>query len=68
MKKTVERNRSSSRRGDVIVGRRCPATVGSWIGSGHQSGAHTCTLPNSWSYATGTYNVTLNYTLATPYR
>ena len=40
--------------------------VGSWTGSGHQSGAHTYTLPNSWSYATGIYNVTLNYTLATP--
>jgi hypothetical protein len=43
-----------------------PQTVGSWIGSGHQSGAHTYTLPNSWSYATGTYAVALNYTLATP--
>lgn len=43
-----------------------PQTVGSWIGSGHQSGAHTYTLPNSWSYATGSYAVALNYTLATP--
>ena len=43
-----------------------PQVVGSWTNSGHQSGSHTYTLPNSWSYATGTYNVTLNYTLATP--
>lgn len=43
-----------------------PQTVGNWTSSGHQSGSHTYTLPNSWSYATGTYNVTLNYTLATP--
>ena len=43
-----------------------PQTVGNWTNSGHQSGSHTYTLPNSWSYATGTYNVTLNYTLATP--
>ena len=43
-----------------------PQTVGSWTNSGQQSGTHTYTLPNSWSYATGTYAVTLNYTLATP--
>ena len=43
-----------------------PQAVGSWTNSGNQSGSHTYTLPNSWSYATGTYNVTLNYTLATP--
>ncbi len=43
-----------------------PQVVGSWTNSGQHSGAHTYTLPNSWSYATGVYNVTLNYTLATP--
>jgi hypothetical protein len=40
--------------------------VGSWTGSGSPSGTHTYSLPNSWSYATGTYTVTLNYTLTVP--
>ena len=43
-----------------------PVTVGSWTGSGDHTGTHTYTLPNSWSYATGTYSVQLNYTLVTP--
>lgn len=43
-----------------------PVTLGSWTNSGNRSGTHTYSLPNSWSYATGTYQVQLNYTLATP--
>ena len=41
-------------------------TVGSWTGSGDRAGTHTYTLPNLWSYSTGTYAVQLNYTLVTP--
>lgn len=41
-------------------------TLGSWTGSGSPSGTHTYSLPNSWTYATGTYTVTLNYTLTVP--
>jgi hypothetical protein len=41
-------------------------TLGSWTGSGSPSGTQTYSLPNSWTYATGTYTVTLNYTLSVP--
>jgi len=41
-------------------------TVGSWVGSGSPSGTQTFSLPNSWAYNTGTYTVTLNYTLTAP--
>jgi hypothetical protein len=41
-------------------------TVGSWSGPGNPSGTQTFSLPNSWTYATGTYTVTLNYTLTAP--
>lgn len=41
-------------------------TVGSWTGSGSPSGTQTLALVNSWTYATGSYTVTLNYTLTAP--
>jgi hypothetical protein len=41
-------------------------TLGSWTGSGNPSGSHTLSLPNLWSYNTGVYTVTLNYTLTAP--
>ena len=41
-------------------------TVGSWVGSGSPGGTQTYSLPNSWTYATGTYTATLNYTLTVP--
>jgi hypothetical protein len=41
-------------------------TVGSWAGSGNNSGTQTYSLVNSWTYATGTYAATLNYTLTVP--
>lgn len=41
-------------------------TVGSWTGSGDLSGTQTYSLVNSWAYNTGTYSVTLNYTLSAP--
>ncbi len=41
-------------------------TVGSWTGSGAPSGTHTLSLPNSWTYKTGSYVATLTYTLTAP--
>lgn len=41
-------------------------TVGSWTGSGSPTGTQTYALANSWTYATGTYTATLNYTLTVP--
>jgi hypothetical protein len=41
-------------------------TLGSWTGSGNPTGSHTLSLPNLWSYNTGVYSVTLNYTLTAP--
>jgi hypothetical protein len=41
-------------------------TLGQWSGSGSPSGSHTLSLPNLWTYNTGTYTVTLNYTLTAP--
>ncbi len=41
-------------------------TLGQWSGSGNPSGSHTLSLPNLWTYNTGTYTVTLNYTLTAP--
>ena len=41
-------------------------SVGSWSGSGNRTGSHTYSLPNSWTYATGSYSATLTYTLVAP--
>jgi hypothetical protein len=41
-------------------------TLGSWTNSGNHTGSQTLSLPNLWSYRTGTYTVTLNYTLTAP--
>src|SRR5512134_3350016 len=38
-------------------------SVGAWTGSGSYAGTQTYALANSWSYATGSYNMTVNYTL-----
>ena len=41
-------------------------SLGSWTGSGNRTGSHTYSLPNSWTYATGSYSATLTYTLVAP--
>jgi hypothetical protein len=41
-------------------------TVGSWTGGGTPSGGQTFALVNSWTYATGSYTLKLNYTLSAP--
>jgi hypothetical protein len=41
-------------------------TLGSWTGSGTQSGTQTYKLVNLWTYVPGTYQTTINYTLSAP--
>jgi hypothetical protein len=41
-------------------------SVGSWTGPGAHNGTQTYRLVNSWAYATGSYSVTLTYTLTAP--
>jgi hypothetical protein len=41
-------------------------TVGSWTGSGNRTEQQTYSLVNSWDYATGSYSVTMTYTLTVP--
>ena len=41
-------------------------TVGSWANSGVHAGTLTWVLANSWTYAPGTYSLTLTYTLTAP--
>jgi len=40
--------------------------VATWTNSGTRAGTQSFTLANSWNRATGTYTVTLVYTLAAP--
>lgn len=49
-----------------IVTRGAARTVASWAGSGVRAGTQTYTLQNSWTYAPGTYTLTLTYTLTAP--
>lgn len=48
------------------VSRDTPQVVGSWAGSGIRTGTQTYQFQNSWSYRTGTYSVSLLYTLVSP--
>ena len=48
------------------VSRATPQVVASWTGSGIRTGTQTYRFQNSWSYRTGTYSVSLLYTLASP--
>lgn len=41
-------------------------SVGTWTGPGAHNGTQTYRLVNSWAYATGSYSVTLTYTLTAP--
>ena len=55
--------------GGFVAGTAAAASevpVGSWTNSGNQSGTQTYRLANSWAYATGSYSVTLTYTLTAP--
>jgi hypothetical protein len=48
------------------VSRATPQVVASWTGSGIRTGTQTYWFQNSWSYRTGTYSVSLLYTLVAP--
>lgn len=41
-------------------------TVGSWTGSGVRTGTATFLFRNLWTYATGTYTLTMTFTLTAP--
>lgn len=43
-----------------------PVTVAQWTGSGIRSGTQQLMFQNLWSYATGTYTLSLTYTLTSP--
>lgn len=51
---------------DGTVSRGAARTVASWPNSGVRTGTQTYRLQNSWSYAPGTYTLTLTYTLTAP--
>jgi hypothetical protein len=48
------------------LSRNTPRTVASWSGPGTHAGSQSYTFANSWSYATGTYSLSLVYTLTVP--
>ena len=48
------------------VSQATPQVVGSWTGSGIRTGTQTYRFENSWNYRTGTYSVSLLYTLVSP--
>jgi hypothetical protein len=48
------------------MSRTAPQLVGSWIGSGVRSGIQTFRFENRWTHPSGTYTVTLLYTLTAP--
>jgi hypothetical protein len=48
------------------MSRTTPQAVGSWSGSGARTGTQDYRFRNLWTYATGTYTVTLTYTLSAP--
>jgi hypothetical protein len=48
------------------VSRTTPRTVGSWTGSGVRTGDQSFAFVNSWTYPTGTYSLSLLYTLTSP--
>ena len=43
-----------------------PQIVATWSGSGVRTGTQTYQFENRWTHPTGTYTVTLVYTLAVP--
>lgn len=48
------------------VSRTAPQLVASWSGSGNRTGAQDYRFRNQWTYPSGTYSVTLLYTLTAP--
>ena len=48
------------------LNRTTPQTVGTWIGSGVRTGNQSLRFANAWTYSTGTYTLTMTYTLSSP--
>jgi hypothetical protein len=48
------------------LGKTAPVTLAQWTGSGVRSGTQQLMFRNLWTYATGTYTVSLTYTLTSP--
>jgi hypothetical protein len=48
------------------LSRTAAQTVGSWTGSGARTGTQQYLFRNLWTYAAGTYTLTLQYTLSAP--
>jgi hypothetical protein len=43
-----------------------PQTVGTWVGSGVRTGSQSLLFANAWTHPTGTYTLTMTYTLSSP--
>lgn len=48
------------------LSRTTPQTVGSWVGSGARTGSQNLLFRNLWTHPTGTYTLTMTYTLSSP--
>ena len=48
------------------LNRTTPQTVGAWIGSGVRTGSQNLFFGNVWTHPTGTYTLTMTYTLSSP--
>ena len=48
------------------LNRTTPQAVGSWIGSGVRTGSQSLFFKNVWTHPTGTYTLTMTYTLSSP--
>ena len=48
------------------VNRFAAQTLGTWTGSGINSGTQSYRFQNSWTYVPGTYTLLLFYTLTAP--
>ena len=48
------------------LNRTTPQTVGTWIGSGARTGNQSLLFANAWTHSTGTYTLTMTYTLSSP--
>ena len=48
------------------LNRTTPQTVGSWVGSGARTGSQSLLFRNLWTHPTGTYTLTMTYTLSSP--
>jgi hypothetical protein len=48
------------------LNRTTPQTVGTWVGSGVRTGTQSLLFANAWTHPTGTYTLTMTYTLSSP--